>query len=181
MKLPQTGKLIKNVKPMDIRPEGQADIPLIRRINQRAFNRDAEADLVEALRNAGAVSLSLVAEMEGQLVGHILYSPADIAGKWHGVALGPMAVLPEIQYRGIGTALVNQGNGLLRTWGCPFVIVLGHPMYYPRFGFHPASRSRVTCKWNVPDEAFMLLVLDKTAMRGASGRAHYHPEFDTVT
>lgn len=90
-----------------------------------------------------------------------------------------MAVLPEYQRQGIGSALVNKGIEILRERGCPFIIVLGHPEYYPRFGFMQASTRGLTCQWDsVPDEAFMLLVLDSDKMNNVSGIASYRYEFD---
>ncbi len=88
-----------------------------------------------------------------------------------------MAVLPDRQRDGIGSKLVRRGLDELRERNCPFVIVLGHPEYYPRFGFEPASKRGVRCKWEVPDEVFMILVLDEAAMAGVSGLAHYRSEF----
>jgi putative acetyltransferase len=121
-----------------------------------------------------------VAVKQNQIVGHILFSPIEIKSKEtsvQGMGLAPMAVLPEFQRRGIGTDLVREGIKRLTGRGCPFVIVLGHPEYYPRFGFEPASRYGVRCEWEVPDEAFMILVLDPSAIRGVSGLARYRPEF----
>ena len=88
-----------------------------------------------------------------------------------------MAVLPERQRQGIGSELVETGLAELRERDCPFVIVLGHPEYYPRFGFEPASRHGIKCEWEVPDEAFMILVLDEVRMPEAGGRARYRAEF----
>ncbi|MGH8284998.1 MAG: GNAT family N-acetyltransferase [Steroidobacteraceae bacterium] len=96
-------------------------------------------------------------------------------------ALGPMAVLPEYQRQGIGSKLVEAGNQRLKDAGCPSVIVVGHADYYPRFGFRPASAHRIECEWEVPDNVFMLLVLDQTKMQGVSGLARYRDEFSGVT
>ena len=90
-----------------------------------------------------------------------------------------MAVLPEHQRRGIGSALVTAGNQKLRDAGCPFIIVVGHSSFYPRFGFRPAGSYGITCEWDVPDEVFMLLVLDQEKMEGVSGVANYRSEFST--
>ena len=120
--------------------------------------------------------LSLVAAREDRVLGHIMYSPVLIGGV-SGAGLGPMAVVPEHQRQGIGTRLVEQGNRRLQEAGCPFIVVVGHPLFYPRFGFVPASTHGISCKWNVPDDVFMVLVLDRTRMRGAAGQARYRPEF----
>jgi putative acetyltransferase len=90
-------------------------------------------------------------------------------------------VLPAFQRRGIGGLLIRAGLAEIQRRGDPFVIVLGHPQYYPRFGFKPAaSRHGVRCKWDVPDDVFMIRVFDAAAMRGVRGLAEYHAEFDKV-
>jgi len=156
------------------------DRSAIRDLNKRAFAQEREANIVDALRSNGAVRLSLVATAGGRLVGHVIYSPITIGGKVTGAALGPMAVLPEYQCKGVGSELVEKGNERLGKEGCPFIIVLGHAGYYPRFGFKPASARGMTCEWNVPGNVFMLLVLDEAKMRGVSGQAKYRHEFSTV-
>ena len=94
------------------------------------------------------------------------------------MGLAPLAVLPEFQRLGVGSALVRAGISMLKDMGCPFIIVLGHPGYYPRFGFQKASTCGIRCQWEVPDEAFMILVLNQQAMEGISGVARYRNEFD---
>ena len=165
---------------IDVRVERHGDLAAIREINTRAFGQDQEANIVDALRSNGAVRLSLVATVNGRPVGHIMYSPLSVGGEITGAALGPMAVLPEYQRQGIGSELVRHGNRQLKNDGCPFVIVLGHPEYYPRFGFKPASAHGITCEWEVPDNAFMVLVLDEVRMHGVSGLARYRDEFSSV-
>jgi putative acetyltransferase len=165
-----------------IREETSEDISVIRTINEQAFGCSEEAEVVDTLRGCCDGLLSLVGERGGQIVGHILFSPATIRaehGIVHGMGLAPMAVLPGYQRQGIGSALVRQGLALLQDRGCPFVIVLGHPEYYPRFGFELASKYGVTCQWEgIPDEAFMILVFDESVMAGVSGVARYRDEFD---
>ncbi len=170
-------------QPVRIRHEGPGDIDAIGQINDMAFGGPAEGQLVTALRENDAVLLSLVALCEDRLVGHILYTPASIESKTmavDGAALGPMAVHPEFQRRGIGTRLIHTATRFLRQSHCPFVIVLGHPEYYPRFGFEPAGDSGIACEWEVPYEAFMLLILDSAKMKDVSGIARYRPEFSSV-
>jgi putative acetyltransferase len=162
-----------------IREECAADVAAIRDIHRRAFGQEQEGAIVDALRANGAAQLSLVAADGDRVVGHIIYSPAHI-GTIVGAALGPMAVLPEYQRQGIGCQLVDAGTGLLREAGCPFVIVVGHPTFYSRFGFTPARRVGLSCEWPVPDEVFMALILDEARMRGVTGRAAYRPEFSIV-
>ena len=167
---------------ISIREETSEDVSVIRTINQRAFGCPEEASVVDTLRESCNDLLSLVAEWGGQIVGHILFSPATIVaehGIVHGMGLAPMAVLPDYQRQGIGSSLVRHGLALLLDRGCPFVIVLGHPEYYPRFGFKLASKYGITCQWEgVPDDAFMILVLDESSIVGVSGVARYRDEFD---
>lgn len=165
---------------VDIREERSEDIAAIRELNKLAFGGNEEADIVDALRSNGAAMLSLVATVEERVVGHILYSPIFVGGQFAGAALGPMSVLPENQRQGIGSKLVEAGNRKLKDTGCPFVIVLGHPEYYPRFGFSPASAHGVKCEWEVPDNVFMLLILDREGAQGVSGLAQYRHEFSDV-
>ena len=165
---------------VEIREEHPCDIAAIRDVNKRAFGQDQEGNIVDALRSNGDAWLSLVATLNGRVVGHIMYSPLSVGGDMEGVALGPMAVLPEYQRQGIGSKLVEAGNRKLKDTGCPFVIVLGHANYYPRFGFRPASSHGIKCEWEVPDDVFMLLVLDQQKMQGVSGLAKYRHEFSSV-
>ena len=149
-----------------------------------AFEEPAEAAIVDSLRAACPEAISLVAVDENQVVGHILFSPAVLEGPDGpiiGMGLAPMAVLPGRQRQGIGSNLVRHGLDLLKVGGCPFVIVLGHPKYYPRFGFEIASHHRLHCQWEgVPDEAFMALVFNDAVMAGAQGVVRYRDEFDAA-
>ena len=165
---------------MEIREETTADIEAIRHVNRRAFAQDQEANLVDALRANDAVLVSLVAIVNDKVVGHIMYSPATV-GEVEGAGLAPMAILPEYQRQGIGSRLVEAGNQRLKDAGCPFIIVLGHADFYPRFSFRPASNYGIRCEWDVPDNAFMVLILDPPKMVGVSGLAKYRREFSTVT
>jgi putative acetyltransferase len=166
-----------------IRPERREDSPQIRHVNELAFGQPAEADLVDKLRKACAEALSLVAEDDGEIVGHILFTPVVVDRQPAlGMGLAPMAVVPDRQRQGIGSQLVRRGLDDLRERGCPFVVVVGHPTYYPRFGFEPASKHGLVSQWTgMPDAAFMVLVLDLHAMAQASGVARYRDEFNEVT
>ena len=165
-----------------VRSERLEDIPSVRILNKQAFEQPTEVDIVDKLRQACPEALSLVAEDKGRIVGHILFTPAVIEcgnREIHGMALAPMAVAPDRQCEGIGTTLVNHGLKVLQERTRPFVIVLGHPDYYPRFGFERASGYNITSQWEgVPDDAFMILIFDKVAMEGISGVARYREEFD---
>ena len=164
---------------IEIRPEEPGDIEAIRDVNRRAFGQEQEGRIVDALRANGGAVLSLVATQQGQVVGHVMYSPARIGGV-DGAALGPMAVVPEEQGHGIGTKLVEVGNDQLARRGCPLIVVVGHPKFYPRFGFRPGRTYEITCEWDLPDDVFMVLALDATQMARAVGAAVYRAEFSTV-
>jgi putative acetyltransferase len=109
-----------------------------------------------------------------------MYSPLEV-GRVTGAGLGPMAVLPEHQRQGVGSQLVEAGNRQLGESGCPFIVVMGHADYYPRFGFVPASAQGITCEWEVPEDVFLVLVLDRGTMQGVSGLAKYRHEFSSVS
>ena len=168
---------------MTIRPEKPGDAAQVRHINELAFGQPAEAGLVEKLQQACVDSLSLVAE-DDAVVGHILFTPVVIESAGRrvvGMGLAPMAVHPDRQRQGIGSRLVKRGLDILRDRGCPFVVVVGHPEYYPRFGFQPASGHGLASQWEgVPDAAFMVAILDTQAMAGVSGVARYRDEFSEV-
>jgi len=167
-----------------IRNEQPQDIVAIHDVNEKAFEETLEARLIDLLRANDAVTLSLVAVVDDQIVGHILFTPVRLeTGDRHldGVGLGPMAVSPDFQRRGIGSKLVSEGLLKLRELGVSFVVVVGHPEYYPRFGFVPASRFRIGCEWEVPDEVFMVLPFDPLALEDISGIAKYREEFRTIT
>lgn len=165
---------------IEVREERGEDIGGVRDVNKRAFGQDHEGKIVDALRSNGAALLSLVATVDGRVVGHIMYSPITV-GEVTGAALGPMAVDPEYQRQGIGSKLVQAGNLRLKDAGWPFIIVLGHPNFYPRFGFKPAGALGITCEWEVPEDVFMVSVLDQEKMHGVSGLAKYRHEFSSVT
>src|SRR5437868_6638418 len=124
---------------MLVRPEQPGDTAAIRGILAAAFPTDAEARLVEALRAAGRLPVSLVAEEDGRVVGHVAFSPVVIAGVGGGLGLAPLAVAPDVQRRGVGGRLVRDGLAAAARSGAGFVVVLGHPGYYQRVGFRRAS------------------------------------------
>jgi len=159
-----------------VRDEAPDDVAAIRAVNDAAFDQPLEGRIVDALRSHGAVRLSLVAEVEGRVVGHLLFSPVTSAGG-EGLGLGPMAVTPDQQRRGIGAALIEAALARLRAAGFPFIVVLGHHEYYTRFGFVPASRYGLRCEWDVPNEAFLVHVIDPAGTAAAAGLIRYRPEF----
>jgi len=157
---------------LTIRPEESQDQEPVQHLNLAAFENGPEATLVDVLRASCKEYLAFVAEEDGVVVGHILFTPVTVDGSNSvGMGLAPMAVLPSHQRKGVGSRLVRHGVGHLRQSGYPFVIVLGHPEFYPRFGFEPASRYRLVSQWEgVPDEAFMVVVLDPDALPKRAGR-----------
>jgi putative acetyltransferase len=173
---------------MFIRPEIPSDRDAIFQVNAQAFGRDEEARLVDSLRQSSAFipALSLVAGLPGhapQIVGHILFTRMSVkdADRSHdALALAPLAVMPAHQKRGIGSALVRHGLAESTRLGHRIVIVLGHPDYYPKFGFLPASRFGIRAPFEARPEAFMALELQAGALRHVHGEAEYAPEFMAV-
>jgi putative acetyltransferase len=171
---------------IEIRPESPADVPAVFRVHQLAFGQDAEPRLVDALRGSSAFlpELSLLALDGSEVVGHVLFTRVVVrdGGEAHeALALAPMAVLPSHQNRGIGSALVRRGLEEARALGHRVVIVVGHPGYYPRFGFVPAKPLGIRAPFEVPDEAFFALELQPGALRGVAGVVEYPPEFGEVS
>jgi putative acetyltransferase len=166
-----------------IRAEKPEDLPAIHHINSAAFGRPNEADLVDRLRDHHALTISLVAVQESRLVGHIAFSPVTITSDTAAIAalgLAPMAVLPAYQRRGIGSTLVEAGLNACHQTPYSVVVVLGHPLYCPRFGFTPAKSMGIVWEHNVPDEAFMVQEIKEGALAQTRGVVKYRPEFDTV-
>ena len=163
-----------------VREEVPEDINAVRSVNLWAFGRAQEADIIDKLRQNCGDLLSLVAVRENAVVGHVLFSPAIVGSEdrtSRGMGLAPIAVQPEYQRQGIGSELIRAGIAELKPRHCSFIIVLGHPQYYPRFGFERASGHGIRSEWQVPDEAFMILMLDESEMRSVSGVAKYRLEF----
>lgn len=166
-----------------IRAETAADREAVRVINESAFGRREEADLVDALRERASPRISLVAEEGGRVLGHIFFSPVVVesdAGAWDALALGPMAVLPESQGRGVGSGLVREGLSECLRLGHEVVFVLGHARYYPRFGFAPAAPKGIKCEFPSRVENFMAVELRPGALAGRKGLVRYRPEFRGV-
>ena len=166
-----------------VRAEKTEDSDAIRRVNELAFGRPNEADLVDALRANASPCISLVAVVDEQVAGHIFFSPVTVEtdnGGFAAMALAPMGVLPEYQNRGIGSRLVREGLKECQRLGHDVVVVLGHPEYYPRFGFAPASLKGLRSEYDVPDEVFMVTELVPGALGGRRGLVKYHAEFAKV-
>lgn len=167
-----------------LRPELPDDLPGIHLVNTLAFGRPSEADLVDRLRAEARPFLSVVAEDAGEVVGHIAFTPVSIEGEsgQHSLIMGlaPMAVLPERQRSGVGSALVRRGLEEARAIDAGAVVVLGHPAYYPRFGFSRASTFGLRCEFEAPDDAFLALETWPGALDGRPGLIRFHEAFGAV-
>ncbi len=165
-----------------VRPETEDDRGAVRAVNVTAFDTPLEADLVDVLREAATPLVSLVAEEAGAILGHIMFSPVFLEG--HAdlqlMGLAPMAVSPPHQRSGIGSRLVAAGLEHCRRLSCAGVVVLGHPTYYPRFGFAPASEFGMGCEYDVPPDVFMALELEPGTLDARSGTIRYHLAFGSV-
>ncbi|NIO10636.1 MAG: GNAT family N-acetyltransferase, partial [Deltaproteobacteria bacterium] len=159
------------------RPE---DARAIRFVLEEVFGQSTEADLIDALRRRGALILSLVALREDEVVGHIAFSPVTIESaesSFDAIGLGPMAVLPAYQGKGIGSELVRMGLKLCRQAGHEIVVVVGHPAFYGKFGFVSTRHRGLHCEFDVPADAFMVMELRQGALAGRGGLVKYQPEF----
>jgi putative acetyltransferase len=165
-----------------IRTEEERDWAAVQAVNESAFERTAEAHLVAALREQAQPVISLVAEHEDAIVGHIMFSPVVFPGRpeLRVMGLAPMAVAPEHQRKGIGSALVRDGLEQCKHLDFGAVVVLGHPEYYPRFGFAVAVRLGIGCEYEVPEEAFMVVELQLGYLHGTTGKVKYHAAFSDV-
>lgn len=169
---------------MLVREELPADREVIREINRQAFGGNAESRLVDQLRADGDIVLSLVAEIDGEVVGHILFSTLKAeteGGSIKAVALAPMAVMPEFQERGIGSAMIERGLALCRERGYTVVVVLGHPDYYPRFGFSQAKAAVLKSPYSELGAPYMALELVPGALEGVKGTLEYPAAFAAVS
>ena len=164
---------------MDIRTEKLEDVEAVRQVNIAAFDRETEANLVDRLRGIPS-TFSFVAVQSDRIVGHLFFSPVIVEGeclKKKILGLAPVAVLPDYQRQGIGSLLIREGLKECVRSGFQAVVVLGHPNFYPRFGFIPASRKSLGCEYDVPDEVFMVLELESGALQDCSGTVKYRSEF----
>ena len=167
---------------MLIRAEEEKDWAAVQVVNTCAFETSAEARLVTRLREEAKPVVSLVAEADGEIVGHIIFSPVSLSGhpRLEILGLGPMAVLPRHQRKGIGSALVRAGLEQVKQLGFGAVVLVGHAEFYPRFGFRPAARFGIACQFEVPAEAFMALELKPGYLADVTGTVEYHRAFSEV-
>ncbi len=168
---------------MNIRKEKDSDKEKIWKVNVESFETEAEANLVNALRDSKIPFISLIAEEDEEIVGHILFTPVELIGDDSGLklmGLAPMAVLPKFQKKGIGSQLVKTGKEKCSTQGYDAIVVLGHPEYYPKFGFVPSVKYGIKSEYDAPDEAFMVLELKESSLKDKNGIIKYHAAFGSV-
>lgn len=189
---------------LTIRPETPEDYIAITRVNDLAFGRPAEGKLVENLRKLEEFDprLSLVAELEGEIIGHIMLFPVQIISRSpgkesskmaHGIdsgvkekahsclSLGPIAVLPDCQKRGVGGQLIETGHRIAVELGFTSIILLGHPTYYPRFGYQPADQWGLTNPWKITGEPWMATELVEGSLSGKAGLVVFPEVFNEAT
>jgi len=164
-----------------VRPERPGDAASIHALHVAAFSGETEARIVDDLRRNDAVLASFVAEVAGIIVAHVMFSAVTVEQGTTGVGLAPIAVHPEHQHRGIGTRLIRHALEILRNDGWTWVALLGHPRYFPRFGFLPAVLYGLACPWEgVPDPAFMALPLIDGGLDLCQGIVRFRPEFNQM-
>ena len=171
------------MKKTNIREEHKTDYQQVFLVHQKAFGQEEEGQIVERIRKSEGFipQLSLVAEIDGVVVGHILFSKIHIETSHDNkqtLSLAPMAVLPDFQKQGIGGKMIKAGIQKADELGFDSIIVLGHPDYYPNFGFEKASKWKITCPFEVPDEAFMAMELKEGALVNSAGQVVYPPAFN---
>jgi len=168
-----------------LRNELPGDVPAIHELVVAAFGQEDEAKLVDGLREQGDLVLSHVADRKGEIIAHLAFSPLQILDaegsplELPGPVLGlaPMAVAPKFQRTGVGTGLLRSAMARLSQEGVAALVVLGHPNYYPRFGFKPASQARLRCPFEVPDAAFLLWTPEPLGDDALAGTVKYAPAF----
>ncbi len=165
------------------RQEEYNDHSAIFETNQLAFPEDNEARLVDMLRDSESFvnELSIVAEKDGEVVGHILFTKLTIEspkGDHIVLSLAPIAVKPNFQRQGIGTGLIKEGIKACKLLGYGAIVVFGHPEYYPRFGFSPAREKGLEAPFPAPDEAFMVYEILPGYLDNIQGMVKLAPEFD---
>ena len=168
---------------MSIRAENKTDINNIWQINAEAFEGEEEANLINALRNSDTSYISLVYEENNKLVGHIFFTPVELVDDTSNlrlIGLAPMAVSPKMQNKGIGSSLIKAGIKQCLNEGYDAIIVLGHPNYYPKFGFIPSVKYGIKSEYEVPEDVFMILELKENALKGKTGTIKYHEAFNNV-
>jgi putative acetyltransferase len=159
-----------------VRAERPTDVSAIHALHAACFPTDAEARLVSLLRQAGHLFLSLVAEADGSIVGHVGFSPVSVATGAAGAGLAPVAVMESHRRQGIAAQLIQAGLAQCRTAGFAWAVVLGNPAYYARFGFRPASGSGLSDEYG-GGPAFQVAELIPGGVPTGAGLVRYAPEF----
>ncbi len=162
-----------------VRPERPADVAAIRSVNEACFPTPAEARLVDLLRDAGNLAVSLVDEEDGRIVGHVAFSRVTVASGATGLGLAPVAVLASHRHRGVATELIEEGLREARRKGFGWVVVLGAPGFYARFGFRAAREVGLVDEYGGGD-AFQALELVPGALPRGAGLVRYAPEFEQL-
>jgi putative acetyltransferase len=169
---------------MKIRQENPQDFKAVYSINRLAFEQEGENQLIEKIREGDTFipELSLVAEQDGKIIGHILFSKIKIIGEqtYPSLVLAPMSVHPDFQNKGIGSELVTIGLQIAKNLQFEHIIVLGHKDYYPKFGFQKASTWNIRCSFEVPDDHFMAIELVDGSLKNKSVLVEYPPVFYEV-
>jgi len=165
-----------------IRAEEERDWPAVYSLNESSFGTVSEADLVDLLRAQVSQVISLVAEVNQEVVGHIMFTPVSLSGFPAASIMGlaPMAVSSKKRNRGIGSALVRKGMEECRNLNIGAVVVLGHSGYYPRFGFKRASLFGIHCEYDVPEDVFMAVEVEPSYLSEKYGIVKYHELFEGV-
>ena len=167
---------------MNIRNEELNDHDAVYAVNDAAFETNAEADLVDRLRKQAKPNISLVCEQDLKIVGHIMFTPVSLSDAPLAkiMCLAPVAVHPDYQHQGIGCALIEKGLSLCQEMGYGTCVVLGHPDYYPKFGFEPSAKFNIKCEYDVPEDVFMVIELAPDYLNNMKGVIYFHPEFAGV-
>jgi putative acetyltransferase len=170
---------------MTVEAETEGNYEQITRLHTLAFDGDGEAKLVEKLRQTPnyVPELSLVAKYRNAIIGHVLFYPIKIRThrkKCTSLALAPISMIPSFQNRKVGSRLIREGSEKARKLGFKSVIVVGHPEYYPRFGFEKASKYGISAPFNVPDTALFAMESEKDGLKDCSGTIEYPSEYSEV-
>jgi predicted N-acetyltransferase YhbS len=170
-----------------IRQETKADHLKVHELIASAFQNEEHSDhreqfLVERLRKSKAfiAELSLVAEIENEIVGHIMLTKIQIENEnksFESLALAPVSVKPEFQRKGIGSKLITESHAIAKSLGYQSIIVLGHEEYYPRFGYEWTSKYHIKMPFDVPEENCMVISLSENGLLGVNGKVVYPKEF----
>ena len=172
---------------ISIRSEKECDFEAIRQVNDHAFGRPEEGRLVDNLRQLPEFDsrLSLIAEANGKIIGHALFCPIYIQGEdgeeYPCLSLGPIAVIPSHQNQGVGGMLIETGHRAALDLDYTAVVLLGHPEYYPRFGYLPAEKWDLRNSWNIDGDPWMAIELVEGALACKAGLVKYPEAFNEAT